>query len=103
MTRSWWGWGSVEDALTDSETHELTQRSAALLPGHDFTDHPPPRPDELELPPPRITPPPALAALCSADAADRAGPARGKAFRDVVLNLRGRLEHVPDLIARPRS
>jgi len=103
MTRSWWGWGSVEDALTDSETHELTQRSAALLPGHDFTDHPPPRPDELELPPPRITPPPALAALCSADAADRAGHARGKAFRDVVLNLRGRLEHVPDLIARPRS
>ena len=103
MTRSWWGWGNVEDALTDSETRELTARSAALLPGHDLTDHPPPRPDELELSPSRVTPPPALAALCSVDAADRAGHARGKAFRDVVLNLRGRLEHVPDLIARPRS
>src|SRR6202022_1350998 len=40
---------------------------------------------------------------CSADAADRAGHARGKAFRDVVLNLRGKLENVPDLIARPRT
>ena len=33
---------------------------------------------------------------------DRVAHARGKAFRDVVLNLRGRLENVPDLIARPR-
>jgi alkyldihydroxyacetonephosphate synthase len=102
MTRSWWGWGNVEDGLSDSETHELTTRSAALLPDHDFTDHPPPSPDELELPAPRITPPAALAALCSFEAADRAGHARGKAFRDVVLNLKGRLAHVPDLIARPR-
>ena len=77
-------------------------RSSALLPDHDFTDHAPPNPDELDLPPSRITPPAALAALCSVDPVDRAAHARGKAFRDVVLNLRGRLENVPDLIARPR-
>jgi alkyldihydroxyacetonephosphate synthase len=103
MTRSWWGWGNVEDALTGSETAELLARAGALMPDHDFTDHAAPEPDELGLPPSRITPPGALAALCSADAADRAGHARGKAFRDVVLNLRGRLEKVPDLIARPRG
>jgi alkyldihydroxyacetonephosphate synthase len=103
MARSWWGWGSVEDGLTESETAELMARSAALLPDHDFTDHAPPVSDELGLPPSRITPPGALAALCSADAADRAGHARGKAFRDVVLNLRRKLENVPDLIARPRT
>jgi alkyldihydroxyacetonephosphate synthase len=103
MARSWWGWGTVEDAMTESEIAELMARSGALLPDHDFTDHPPPKPDELRLPPSRITPPGALAALCTADAADRAGHARGKAFRDVVLNLRGELDNVPDLIARPRS
>ena len=51
---------------------------------------------------PRITPPASLAALCSTDPADRAGHARGKAFRDVVRNLQGRLDRVPDLIVRPR-
>src|SRR5271154_3519131 len=102
MARSWWGWGTVEDAMTESEIAELMARSGALLPDHDFTDHAAPKPDELRLPPSRITPPGALAGLCTADAADRAGHARGKAFRDVVLNLRGKLDNVPDLIARPR-
>lgn len=102
MARSWWGWGNVEDALTEGETQELMARSAALLPDRDFTDHPPGNPDDLPLPAPRITPPAALAPLCSVEAVDRAGHARGKAFRDVVLNLRGRFDHVPDLIARPR-
>jgi alkyldihydroxyacetonephosphate synthase len=73
-----------------------------MLPGHDLTDHPPPNPNELELTPPRVTPPATLATLCCSDATDRAGHARGKAFRDVVRNLRGSHEHVPDLIARPR-
>ena len=102
MTRSWWGWGNIEDALSESENRELVARIATVLPGHDLTDHAPPKPDELELPPSRIRPPAALAALCSADATDRAGHARGKAFRDVVRNLRGQLDRVPDLIARPR-
>ena len=78
MTRSWWGWGTVEDALTERETAELMARSAALLPDHDFTDHAPPNPDELELAAVALTPPAALAALCSADAADRAGTRAAK-------------------------
>ena len=102
MTRSWWGWGNVEDALSESETREFVDRIATMLPGHDLTDHAPPKPDELELPSSRIRPPAALAPLCSADAIDRAGHARGKAFRDVVRNVRGKLDYVPDLIARPR-
>jgi alkyldihydroxyacetonephosphate synthase len=102
MTRSWWGWGNVEDALSESETREHVARVATMLPGHDLTDHAPPKPDELELPSSRVRPPAALAALCSADAIDRAGHARGKAFRDVVRNVRGKLDYVPDLIARPR-
>ncbi|OSC43221.1 FAD-binding oxidoreductase [Mycobacterium decipiens] len=101
--RSWWGWGTVEDALSERETRELVSRVAALLSGADLTDHPPPDPTALGVAAPRITPPASLAALCSTDPVDRAGHARGKAFRDVARNLQGQLEHLPDLIARPRS
>jgi alkyldihydroxyacetonephosphate synthase len=102
MTRSWWGWGNVEEALSEGETRDLVSRVAALLPGHDLTDHRPPDPRALHLRTPRVNPPASLAALCSADLLDRAGHARGKAFRDVVRNLQGHLDRVPDLIVRPR-
>ncbi|OBK14377.1 FAD-binding oxidoreductase [Mycobacterium asiaticum] len=100
--RSWWGWGTLEQALTQHETSELVTRVAAMLPGHDLTDHRPPDPAALGLPDPRVTPPAALAGLCSNQVIDRAGHARGKAFRDVARNLQGNLDHVPDLIVRPR-
>ncbi|GAA3683114.1 FAD-binding oxidoreductase [Nocardioides ginsengisoli] len=103
MTRSWWGWGADEARLSDAETAALVERVAALLPGQDLTDHAPPDPRALGVPPPRVTPPAALAALCSADVVDRLGHARGKAFRDVVRNLHGDVAHVPDLVVRPRS
>ncbi|AXN43387.1 putative FAD-linked oxidoreductase [Mycobacterium marinum] len=101
--RSWWGWGNVEDALTEAETHALVSRVSALLPGHDLSDHQPPDPAALALPAARVSPPESLAGICSSDPIDRAGHARGKAFRDVTRNLLGHLDHVPDLIARPRS
>ncbi|CAM2804237.1 FAD-binding oxidoreductase [Mycobacterium intermedium] len=100
--RSWWGWGTVEDALSPRETRDLEARVSSMLPGHDLTDHRPPDPNELGLPPPRVTPPRSLGAICSDNSVDRAGHARGKAFRDVARNLQGRLDHVPDLIVRPR-
>ena len=103
MTRSWWGWGDVEAALSPDETTALVERARLLLPGHDFTDHPPPDPAALGLPAARVRPPASLAPRCSADPVDRAAHAHGKAFRDVVRNLEGRLEHVPDLVVRPRS
>ncbi|MGC2675456.1 MAG: FAD-binding oxidoreductase, partial [Mycobacterium sp.] len=103
MTRSWWGWGTLEEAASERETQALIVRVAQVMPAHDFTDHPPPDPRRLGLPAPRITAPNSLTALCSADPEDRVGHARGKAFRDVVRNLQGRLDHVPDLVARPRT
>jgi alkyldihydroxyacetonephosphate synthase len=101
--RSWWGWGTVEESLSAQELRDLTARVSALLPGHDLTDHPPPDPSALGLATPRVDPPAKLVALCSADPVDRAAHARGKAFRDVARNLQGRLDRLPDLIARPRS
>lgn len=101
--RSWWGWGTVEDALSDQETQALQSRVAALVSGHDLSDHPPPDLTALGLAAPRVSPPASLAALCSSDLVDRAGHARGKAYRDIARNLQGQLDHLPDLIARPRS
>ncbi|MFD8374864.1 FAD-binding oxidoreductase [Streptomyces sp. NPDC059688] len=102
MTRSWWGWGNVEDAVKGAELTALLERARMLMPGEP-TDHEPPDIASLGLPAPRVTAPASLAGLCSADPADRAAHAHGKAFRDVVRNLQGDLRHVPDLVARPRD
>lgn len=101
--RSWWGWGTTAGALSGTEVTELVARVQALLPEHDFTDHAPPAVGDLEVAPPRVTPPAALGPLFSADVEDRLGHARGKAFRDVVRNLSGDVSHVPGLVARPAS
>lgn len=102
-TRSWWGWGTDEDALTPAEIQGLIERVATLMPDHDFTDHPPPDPRQLGLTESRLRPTDSLAHLFSADPADRLSHARGKAFRDVVRNLHGDTSHVPDLVARPTT
>ena len=100
-TRSWWGWGTDAAALSGAETDALVARVAALLPEHDFTDHPPPDPASLGVAHPRIDLPASLAPLGSAAVVDRLSHARGKAFRDVVRNLQGDVAHVPDLVLRP--
>ena len=101
--RSWWGWGTTDAAVRGTELESLRQRVRTLMPDAELTDHPPPAVADLALPPPRPTPPAPLAPLCSAEPEDRAGHSHGKAFRDVVRNLRGRLDHVPDLVARPTT
>ncbi|MDV3206929.1 MAG: FAD-binding oxidoreductase, partial [Rhodococcus ruber] len=102
-TRSWWGWGTVEDAVRGGELRELIARASALLPGADLTDHPPPDIASLGLPPARIAAPDSLAPLCSSDPVDRAAHTHGRAFRDVVRNLLGDLRHPPDLVVRPTT
>ena len=74
-----------------------------MLPDHDFTDHGPPNPTALGIASAQLRPPATLAPLCSDDPVDRLSHGRGKAFRDVVRNLLGQIEHIPDLVARPRK
>ncbi|MGZ5321542.1 MAG: FAD-binding oxidoreductase [Solirubrobacterales bacterium] len=57
----------------------------------------------IELPKPRLDPPEPFADLFSADRHERVSHALGKAYRDIVRGFRGEFEHVPDLVAFPRS
>ena len=102
-SRSWWGWGSEESALIPEEQARLASGVAALLGVEGLEDHAPPELAGLELREPRVSPPAALARICSADGHDRVSHTHGKAFRDVVRNLLGQLENPPDVVAHPTS
>ena len=97
--RSWWGWGTIDQAVSDDECVQL----AGQLPG--LPDKPVPVPDlaDLDLRAPRSEPPTGLAPLCSTTTADRASHAYGKAYRDVVRALVGDLANPPDVVAYPRA
>lgn len=102
-TRSWWGWGNVEDAVTGAELDGLVSRVRGMLPQADLTPTAVPAVADLGLPTSRLAAPDGLASRCSAGPADRAAHAHGKAFRDVVRNLAGDLDNVPDLVVRPTA
>jgi alkyldihydroxyacetonephosphate synthase len=59
--------------------------------------------ERVRLPAPRITPPAELAAICSQGRRDRASHAYGRSYRDLIRAFRGRFDHVPDVVARPRG
>jgi alkyldihydroxyacetonephosphate synthase len=98
-TRSWWGWGWTERSLTDAECLQLGGRVKPFLPLDGKLTPPPSCPS---LPAPRLRPPSALEGLFTADPEIRAGHTYGKAYRDVVRNLRGDLACPPDWVAFPR-
>ncbi|RBO91607.1 FAD-binding oxidoreductase [Nocardia puris] len=102
-TRSWWGWGTVEGAVTGSEREELTRRVGAMLPGADLAPHEPPDVTALGVGEGRARAPESLARLASGDLTDRVAHAHGQAFRDVVRCLLGQVTNVPDLVIRPEN
>src|ERR1700689_934172 len=95
--RSWWGWGWAEAQPDDAECLAL----GALVPGTLARPLPLPQVTDLRIGPPTITPPPTLQQLVTAEPEQRAAPAVGKAYRDVMRLLRGQLGRIPDLVARP--
>ena len=57
--------------------------------------------EAIELPPPRVEPPPSLSHLFHSDPYERVSHALGRAYRDVVRGFRGQIAHPPDLVAIP--
>jgi alkyldihydroxyacetonephosphate synthase len=106
-TRSWWGWGWDEAALTgpalDGIGAMLATRfgRAADASGRGPVD--PVDPHTVEVAPPRASPPRHLAALTSDAPVDRLRHGHGAAFRELVRALHGDIPTPPDLVVRPRD
>ena len=98
-----WGWG-YEDQQPPPE--QVEEAAAAIRTHLGFGPERAERPvslDEVELPAPRVDPPPALEGPLTSDPYERALHSYGRSYRDVVRAFRGRFDHPPDLVARPRD
>ena len=58
--------------------------------------------ERVQLPAPQLRPPSELGGICSQSVRDRACHAHGQSYRDLISAFRGRFDHVPDVVARPR-
>ena len=99
--RSWWGWGWAGEALDDDACRRLAE--TALRPWMPIDGSVLPVPYDPVLDPPRLIPPSIMEEAFAADSMTRAAHTYGKAFRDVVRALHGRLDNPPDLVAYPRT
>jgi alkyldihydroxyacetonephosphate synthase len=101
--RKHWGWGFEDEQASAADARALAAGVADHL-GIAVGEIEDPVPLEaVELAPPRIAPPAALRAICASDDHARASHALGKSYSDVVRGFRGRFEHPPDFVARPRQ
>jgi alkyldihydroxyacetonephosphate synthase len=96
-----WGWGLPGEEPDPAALEALGPAVGSML---GFQAQAPERPAPLAEPPaPRLRPPAALAAIASGAPYDRARHGLGRSYRDVVRGLRGRIDHPPDLVLRPRD
>jgi alkyldihydroxyacetonephosphate synthase len=101
--RKHWGWGFEDEQPSPDEVRAAAGGLAAHLGFPPSEVEQPVSLDAVALPAARVIPPSALAAICSTDAHARASHALGKSYSDVVLGFRGRFDHPPDFVARPRD
>ena len=101
--RSWWGWGWEDEALPADTVRKLGGAIGGRFGWTDVEVRAPADLATLELRSSRVTPPSALAAICSTDRVDRASHTYGKSYRDVVRGFRGELDAPPDVVAHPRD
>ncbi len=98
-----WGWGYEDEQLPLGELRGAARFLSNRL-GFGSVDPEQPVPlSEVSLPAVRLRPPEALAPICSTGDHERALHAYGRSYIDVVRAFRGRFDHPPDVIARPRN
>ena len=98
-----WGWGYEDQQPPLDQMRETGAAIRAHLGFEPADVEAPVEADDVRLPAPRLRPPPSLADICSDDVYERALHACGRSYRDVVRAFRGRFDHPPDIVARPRS
>ncbi len=101
MERCFWGWGFTGEGLTPAQQLELAELVRPVVGGEALDPIDPPTPAELDLSPPRLVPPRALAEWCRPNDVARAGHTYGKSFRDVVRALDRRWDRPPDVVVAP--
>jgi alkyldihydroxyacetonephosphate synthase len=101
--RKFWGWGWEDEGPTAEQQEKIAALVAARFGQSGIRIEPPPALDEIELRPPRIEAPRALAGMCSTSAYDRAARTYGKSFRDIVRAFRRDFSNPPDLVAFPED
>ncbi len=98
-----WGWGFEDQQPTPAQAQAAAvELSSHLGLGTPEVEDPVPL-TAVELRPPRVVAPAALAGFCAAEAHERASHALGKSYVDVVQGFRGVFDHPPDFVARPRN
>ena len=99
--RNRWGWGFQDAVIAAGEAHAAAPGVLGMLgSGSTQVEEPLPMP---ALPPPRVAAPDALRHICSVEDRDRACHSLGKSYADTIRGLRGRYEHVVDIVMRPRD
>src|SRR6201989_1184912 len=101
--RKRWGWGFEDAAFSTGDARAAAPGLVGLLGfGESEPEEPAPF-DPAALPAPRVESPAHLDGICTAAPEGRGAQARRQSSIDHVRGLRGRYEHVPDVVARPRE
>ena len=98
-----WGWGYEDQQPPPEQVRDTALGLRAHL-GFGETDVEQPVPlEQVDLRPPRVDVPDALAEIAAVDPYARTSHALGKAYRDVVRGFRGQFDDPPDAVLSPRD
>ncbi len=100
--RSIWAWG-MESTEPAAVQRRLAAQDASGRFGIQLEPDEPPRVQSLQLRKPRITPPAALAHICSTDPRARTVHSYGHSFKDRVRKFDGTFHNPPDVVALPAT
>jgi alkyldihydroxyacetonephosphate synthase len=98
-----WGWGYEHEWPSRAELERAVAGFRSHLGFEPYEPEQPARLEDIALPAPRLSPPRSLEPILTDDRYERVTHAYGRAYRDVVRAFRGRVDHPPDLVARPRD
>ena len=101
--RKHWGWGYEDEQPSADDLRAMAGGLGEVLGfGGREVEEPVPL-EAVELAAPRLEVPAALREVCDTSAYARASHAWGRSYSDVVRGFRGRFDHAPDVVARPRD